>query len=165
MSAFEPRSVGAVAASSGTSLLALDPPEQGSGFEPLGFLTDKRAFPRHPVESRRPIAVRCLESDDAPAGPWFLADIVNISEGGLCLLASDAHNPAIAQRLQLDLRTHPGFGQLRAEAHVRWCTPAHFALTFGVFFREPLTAVPGLAEERRAERRDPNLEEWAQQSL
>jgi len=117
------------------------------------------------VESRRPIALRCLEAEDAPAGPWFLADIVNISEGGLCLLTSDEHGHAVSQWLQLDLRTHPGFGQLRAEAQVRWCLRAHFALILGVLFREPLATVPELAEERRAERRDPNQEAWAQEAV
>ncbi len=126
-----------------------------------GIAQEQRAFERHPVESCRPIAVRRLDAEGRPVGLWFLADIMDISEGGLCLLASDEHRLDIDQRLLLDLRCHPNFGRLRAEVKLRWFVRAHFALTFGVAFGERLTEVPVLAVERRAERRDPNLEDWA----
>jgi hypothetical protein len=126
-----------------------------------GLPLEHRAFTRHSVECCRPIAARSLDGDGQPQGLWLLADIMDVSKGGLCLLASDEHRFAVGQWLLLDLRSHPHFGRLRAEAQLRWFVKAHFALTFGVAFRHRLAEVPMLAMERRTERRDPNLEEWA----
>lgn len=120
-----------------------------------------RTYARHSVECCRPIAVRHLETDGQPIGRWFLADIMDLSEGGMCLLASDDQTPEVGQGLLLDVRTHPNFGQLRLKVQLRWFVRAHFALTFGVAFASPLAEVPALAVERRSLRRDPNLEEWA----
>ncbi|KEF42042.1 MAG: hypothetical protein ER33_07940 [Cyanobium sp. CACIAM 14] len=122
---------------------------------------DHRAYPRHAVECCRPIAVRHLDDERQPSGRWFLSDILDVSVGGMCLLAADHQTPELGEWLLLDLRAHPGFGQIRLEAKLRWFVRAHFALTFGVAFASPLAAVPELAVERRSLRRDPNLEEWA----
>jgi hypothetical protein len=94
-------------------------------------------------------------------GRWFLADIVNVGEGGMCLIAAEEQSLAPGQWLLMDLRAHPGFGQLRMQAQLRWLTRARFALTFGVAFETPLKAVPVLSVERRNQRRDPNQEDWA----
>ncbi|WP_216900657.1 PilZ domain-containing protein [Synechococcus sp. CCY 9618] len=122
---------------------------------------EHRAFERHAVECCRPIAIRRLDADRQPSGRWFLADILDLSEGGFCLLASDDQSMEAGQWLQLDLRSHPGFRQIRMQAQLRWFVRAHFALTFGVAFAAPLSEVPTLAVERRGLRRDPNLEDWA----
>jgi hypothetical protein len=125
------------------------------------FHRQDRAFSRISVESCRPIAARSLDADSQPTGHWFLADILDVSEGGLCLLSTEEHNLVVGQRLLLDVRSHPNFRKLRAEVQLRWFVKAHFALTFGVAFLHQLAEVPALAVERRSVRRDPNLEEWA----
>ncbi len=122
---------------------------------------EKRAFARHSIESCRTIAVRRLDSEGQPCGRWFLADIADVAEGGMCLIANEDQALELGQWLLLDVRSHPGFGQLRLRARLRWLTRAHFALSFGVAFATPLQEVPVLSMERRGTRRDPNQEEWA----
>ncbi len=122
---------------------------------------DHRAYVRRPIECCRPIAVRCLDDDGRPTDRWFLADILDLGEGGMCLLTSGEQVPELGQWLLLDLRAHPNFGEIRLRARLRWFVRAHFALTFGVSFASPLPLVPSLDAERRRVRRDPNLEAWA----
>ncbi len=129
--------------------------------EPAGIHEEHRAHARQSIECCRPIAVRCLDAEGKPSGRWFLADIMDLSEGGMCLLTSGDPAPELGQWLLLDLRAHPNFGRTRMRAKLRWYVRAHFALTFGVAFASPLRDVPTLAVERRSVRRDPNLEEWA----
>ncbi|MEA5442712.1 PilZ domain-containing protein [Cyanobium gracile] len=129
--------------------------------ERTGNRKDKRAYARHSIESCRTIALRRLDDARRPCGRWFLADIVDVGEGGMCLIASEEQSLEMGQWFLMDLRAHPGFGQLRMQAQLRWLTRAHFALTFGVAFETPLKEVPVLSVERRNQRRDPNLEDWA----
>ncbi len=129
--------------------------------ERAGARRDNRVYLRHPIESCRTIALRRLDDARQPMGRWFLADIVDVGEGGMCLIASEEQSLALGQWLLMDLRAHPSFGQLRMQAQVRWLTQAHFALTFGVAFETPLKEVPVLSVERRNQRRDPNQEDWA----
>jgi hypothetical protein len=126
-----------------------------------GLHEEHRLYARRSVESCRPVAIRRLDADRKPCGLWFLSDIMDVSEGGMCLLASDDHAVEVGQWLLIDLRNHPSFGQLRIKAQLRWFVMAHFALIFGVAFEAPLAKIPTLAVERRSIRRDPNLEEWA----
>ncbi len=129
--------------------------------ERAGARRDKRSYPRHAIESCRTIALRRLDDDRQPTGRWFLADVADVGAGGMCLIASEAQSLEIGQWLLMGLRAHPGFGQLRMQAQLRWLTRAHFALTFGVAFASPLKDVPVLSVERRSLRRDPNREDWA----
>ena len=126
-----------------------------------GSRRDQRTFSRHCIDSCRTIALRRLDEDRRPTGRWFLADVADVGEGGMCLIASEAQSLEMGQWLLMDLRSHPGFGHLRMQAQVRWLTRAHFAFTFGVAFATPLREVPVLLQERRNIRRDPNLEDWA----
>ena len=120
-----------------------------------------RAFARHSIENCRPIAIRELDGSGAPCGRWFLADIVDVAEGGMCLIAAEGHSLEVGRWLLLDLRSHPGFGQLRLQAQLRWLSHAHFAIAFGVAFATPLEKLPTLSIERRTTHRDPNEEDWA----
>ncbi len=122
---------------------------------------EKRAFARHSIESCRTIALRRLDEDRKPCGRWFLADVADVGKGGMCLITSEDQSLVMGQWLLMDLRAHPGFGQVRMQAQLRWLTRAHFALTFGVAFATPLAEVPVLSVERRSMRRDPNEEDWA----
>lgn len=140
---------------------AFDPATHLKAEDNTGLHEEQRRYPRLSVESCRPVAIRRPDADSNPCGRWFLSDIVDVSEGGMCLLASDDQAMEVGQWLLIDLRNHPSFGQLRIQAQLRWLTRAHFALTFSVAFATPLKEVPVLSVERRNIRRDPNEEEWA----
>lgn len=125
---------------------------------------DHRRLERYPVQASRPIALRLIDDIGQPQGRWFLADILDISRGGLCLLVSGPMQLPGAQRLQLDVRCHPDFGRHRLESEVRWCRSSISFTTLGLAFLELLPKVPRLELERRTTRRDPNEETWAQES-
>lgn len=142
----------------GDSCVLLAPPEGG---EWLG--QEHRQLERYPVQASRPIAARLLDANGQPQGRWFLADILDISRGGLCLLVSGPIQLPADQRLQLDVRCHPDFGRLRLESLARWCRSSVGFSTLGLAFSEVLPRVPRLELERRTVRRDPNTEAWAQE--
>jgi hypothetical protein len=134
----------------------LAPPDRGDW---LGM--EHRRLERYPVQASRPIALRLLDAGGQPQGRWFLADILDISRGGLCLMVSGPMQLPAEQRLQMDVRCHPDFGQLRLESMVRWCRSSIAFTTLGLAFLELLPRVPRLELERRTVRRDPNTETWA----
>lgn len=142
-------------ASDSCALLA--PPEDS---EWLG--EEHRRLERYPVQASRPIAVRLLDANGQPQGRWFLADILDIGRGGLCLLVSGPMELPTDQPVQLDVRCHPDFGQLRVECLARWCRSSIGFTTLGLAFKEVLPRIPRLELERRTVRRDPNDEAWAQ---
>jgi hypothetical protein len=115
---------------------------------------------RFPVEDSRPVAIRSLDPDGKPNGPWKLADILDISLGGLCLLIIGELELHSLQHVELDVRSHPAFPWVRHAVEVRWLTSSSAYTTLGVAFLEPLTTLPKLEPERRSVRRDPNLETW-----
>jgi hypothetical protein len=124
---------------------------------------EHRRLERYPVQASRPIAVRLLDESGTPQGRWFLADILDISRGGLCVLVSGPMALPTDQRLQLDVRCHPDFGRQRLESMVRWCRSSISFTTLGLAFHETLPRVPRLELERRTTRRDPNTEAWAEE--
>ena len=144
-------------ADEGHVLLTEDAAEQAR--EWLGH--EHRRLQRFPVQASRPIALRELDAEHNGVGRWLMVDILDISKGGMCLMASGAHTIPRGQHLLLDVRSHPGLGQLRLEAEVRWCSNCLSFTTLGVRFLVPLRTAPILAMERRTERRDPNDEPWA----
>ncbi len=124
---------------------------------------EHRRLERCPVQASRPIALCELDGEHGLVGRWLLADILDISKGGMCLMVSGSLHVPAEQPLMLDVRSHPGFGVLRLEVTVRWCRCSASFTTFGVSFLEPLAAVPRLELERRTQRRDPNDQSWAQE--
>jgi len=122
---------------------------------------NQRKLERFAVQGTRPIALRPLGPGGLPAGPWVLADILDISLGGLCLLVSGLQELGRGQPLELDLRCHPDFGVPRLEVDVRWCISSESFTTLGIAFPVPLSVLPELELERRHERRDPNRDDWA----
>ncbi|MFM7086459.1 MAG: PilZ domain-containing protein [Cyanobium sp.] len=124
---------------------------------------EQRRLARYPVQASRPIALRLLDPEKRPQGLWHLADILDISRGGLCLMLSDLQDLPTGLVLQLDVRSHPDFGLLRLESEVRWCRSAHGFTTVGVAFLMPLDHIPRLEIERRTSRPDPNNEPWAKE--
>lgn len=123
---------------------------------------ENRRLERFPALGTRPIALRPLAASGAPAGPWVLADILDISLGGMCLLVTGSLHLDVGQALLLDLRSHPSFGQVRLEVQARWWALTDSFSTIGVRFPGELASLPHLELERRTVRRDPNREPWAQ---
>ena len=130
-----------------------------TGSEWLG--REHRRLERFQVQASRPIALRLLDGEGRSQGQWMLADILDISRGGFCLLLSGPLQLPIGQRLQLDVRCHPDFGSHRLESEVRWARSSASFTTVGVAFKDTLPRVPRLELERRSVRRDPNTEPWA----
>lgn len=114
------------------------------------------------MEATRPLALRQLDAEDQPIGPWYSADILDISRGGLCLLVM--HDSALqlgeVVRVRLDLRAQPGFGLASVTGSIRWYVESGFVLSLGVSFDQPLTQMPELLPCRRSSRRelDPDYE-------
>ena len=115
-----------------------------------------RLHVRAPVEACRPIGVQLLNDDGAPACAWTLADILDISNGGFCLLITEHPELEITtlMRLRLDVRPHPGFGVDLLHGELRWFVNSGFVLSFGVGLDAPLAAIPPLLPCRRASRRE-----------
>lgn len=123
---------------------------------------ERRRQERFPVQASRPIGVRLLAGQGDPQGPWILADILDISRGGLCLMLCGVPQLSAGQALLLDLHAHPDFQLDRLAAELRWYRSAAGFTTLGVAFAEPLSRLPRLELERRGAPRDPSGERWAQ---
>lgn len=70
---------------------------------------DQRRTYRHPVEVCRPIGLQLLNDALEPVTAWLLADILDISLGGLCLLITDStdHHFAPRHRVRVNVTAHP----------------------------------------------------------
>jgi hypothetical protein len=127
-----------------------------TSLEPQQQQRVRRLHARAPVESCRPIGVQLLNDDGGPACAWVLADILDISNGGFCLLITEHPELAITtlMRLRLDVRPHPSFGVDLLHGELRWFVNSGFVLSFGVGLDAPLAAIPPLLPCRRASRRE-----------
>ncbi len=94
-----------------------------------------------------------------PASAWYLADILDVSVGGFCLLITEDQPMPLTQlmRLRLDVRPHPSFGTPVVGAELRWFVRAGFVVTLGVGFDQPLAEIPALLPCRRGARRELDL--------
>lgn len=121
----------------------------------------RRLHARSPVEACRPIGVQLINDDGSPACPWTLADILDISNGGFCLLITEHPDLPIKtlMRLRLDVRPHPGFGVDVLHGELRWFVNSGFVLSFGVGLDAPLADIPPLLPCRRSSRRELDPEE------
>lgn len=117
--------------------------------------SEQRRCSRQAVMAIRPITLRLVDAPDPGGNPWQLADILNISQGGLCLMVAGLESLAEGHRLELDLRGHPDFATPSLLSQVRWCTSFDLFTTLGIAFLSPLERLPQLELERRAQRRDP----------
>lgn len=123
---------------------------------------EHRRLERYPVQASRPIGMRLIHQHGQPQQRWMLADILDISCGGLCVLLSGSLLLPVSLPVQLDVSCHPSFGRQRLDARVRWCRGSLSFTTLGLAFCETLLRVPHLEPERRTIRRDPNRETRAQ---
>lgn len=119
-------------------------------------LPDKRRLRRYQVAGSRPVLFRPVIPQSQDELPWLVADILDISLGGLCLLLSGSLELSADQCVELDLQAHPQFPWTRLTVEVRWWISAGTFTTLGIVFPAPLASIPRLEQERRGVRRDPN---------
>jgi hypothetical protein len=117
---------------------------------------EKRRMRRYQVAGSRPVLLRPVVAEGQDEQPWLVADILDISIGGLCLLISGNVELDSEQQVELDLRAHPQFPWTRLTVEVRWWISAGTFTTLGIVFPVPLAGIPRLEQERRGVRRDPN---------
>ena len=120
------------------------PPASGPVNRSVHTDCELRQRSRLAVMAIRPIALRRVDLQDQPGSPWQLADILDISLDGLCLIVSGMEPHPVGLRLQLDLRNHPAFGTARRIGEVRWCSSFHGFTTMGLAFLTPLARIPRL---------------------
>ena len=65
------------------------------------------------------------------------ADLVDISEGGTCVLLTNPMPLNLGDRLALTLHENFGFGSLEVELEVRWLVETPMGLRVGGRFRDP----------------------------
>lgn len=115
-------------------------------------IAERRGAFRHPVEVSCSIALMLLDGQGEPASPWMVADILDLSLGGLCLLTNGRYNHPFASTttLRLDLSAQPSFGVKELVASLRWYVRTDPVVTLGVAFEQPLPALPMLQSSRPA---------------
>jgi hypothetical protein len=116
---------------------------------------ERRNTYRHPVEVCRPIGLQLLNGRRQPDTGWLLADILDLSLGGLCLLITeDTDHPfRPLHRVRLNVAAHPGFGVSALDGELRWFVKSDYVLTLGIGFDQPLASLPNLLPCRRSLRR------------
>ncbi|MCP9791192.1 PilZ domain-containing protein [Vulcanococcus limneticus] len=116
---------------------------------------DQRRTYRHPVEVCRPIGLQLLNDALEPVTAWLLADILDISLGGLCLLITDStdHHFAPRHRVRVNVTAHPSFGVSDLLGELRWFVKSDYVVTMGIGFNQQLAELPDLLPCRRAVRR------------
>ncbi len=109
---------------------------------------ERRTDFRSPVEVVRSIRLLLLDDTGYPASPWLVADILDLSCGGMCLLIGAQPGSPFRPhaRVRLDLSMHPDFGVPSLAASVRWFTDAgQQVVSLGVQFDRELPRLPALA--------------------
>ena len=114
------------------------------GLEPLDQQVGQRQHQRRVAMPSRPVPIQLLQPDGASRTDWFDADILDISQGGACLLIMDRQALNVSDRLVLDFKAHLGSGPPRLPGLVRWFVRSCGFITLGVGFDEPLQGLPQL---------------------
>jgi len=120
----------------------------------------RRAHARDQVDTCRPIGLQLIDGDGSPVSAWHQADILDVSQGGFCLLLMEDVPLELSRlmRLRLDVRPHPSFGVDVLLAELRWFVRSGLVVSLGVGFETPLQRLPELLPCRRAERRPLDLD-------
>ena len=124
-------------------------------------LRSRREHQRNSVVACRPIGLQLIDPAGPAASPWFQADILDVSLGGLCLLLMEDVPLELApsMRLCLDVRPHPSFGTDVLPVELRWFVRSGLIVSLGVGFLEPLQELPELLVCRRSQRRPLDLDQ------
>ena len=114
---------------------------------------DRRGSFRNPVEAVRSIGLMLLDDTGYPASPWLVADVLDVSCSGLCLLVFERPDAPFLPRfrVRLNVSMHPDFGVPELGASLRWFVRAglEHVVTLGVQFDRELPRPPILLACRR----------------
>jgi len=124
--------------------------------ETLGLPEGHRSHERLVAPPCRPVPIQLLQLDGSPRTEWFYADILDISQGGLCLLITESHAIAVGHGVMVDFKAHLSGDLHPVPGLVRWFVRSGIFATMGVGFSKPLPLLPQLLPERRTSLRDPN---------
>jgi hypothetical protein len=126
---------------------------QGNGHRPAPTSDERRIAFRSPVEAVRSIGLMLLDNTGYAASPWLVADILDVSRGGLCLLLAERPDKPFRPhfRVRLNVSMHPDFGQPELAGSLRWFVRAEHerVVTLGVQFDQELPRLPTLLACRR----------------
>lgn len=114
----------------------------------------RRHEPRLQLGSVRPVKIYLLRGDDqvgphqvqASADGWVVADVLDISLGGMALLIDGAPPLERDQPVLLDVAAHPDFDSSRLMATLRWFVTSPRVITLGVQFDQRLLRLPQLTQ-------------------
>ena len=124
-------------------------------FEPLDQQVGQRQHQRLVAPPCRPVRIQLLQPDGAPRTDWLDADILDLSQGGVCLLIMDGHALNVSDRLMLDVQAPLGSALPLLPGLVRWFVRSCDVITLGVGFEQSLPDLPQLLPERRHRLRHP----------
>ena len=114
---------------------------------------ERRIAFRSPVDAVRSIGLMLLDDTGYAASPWLVADILDVSRGGLCLLLAERPDKPFRPhfRLRLNVSMHPDFGTPELAGSLRWFVRAEHehVVTLGVQFDAELPQLPVLLACRR----------------
>ncbi|QEY31254.1 PilZ domain-containing protein [Synechococcus sp. RSCCF101] len=108
--------------------------------EPSGG--SRRDSERFDVVSCAPLRIR---SDSTDSDQWIVADLLDVSLSGFCLLLIGDHKLESGTEVTLDVSNHPDMGARDLKGSVCWCVADIFVCTIGVRLSEPLARLPKLA--------------------
>ncbi len=106
---------------------------------------DRREYLRNSIEVTKSISLALASADGQVIGPWFSADILDLSAGGLCLVLTSGQEFEPVNRLVLNLSSQPGFGVEELPVSLRWYVKGGLLVSLGVGFDQPLDPLPLLA--------------------
>lgn len=109
---------------------------------------ERRGTFRSPVEAVRSIGLMFLDDTGYPSSPWLVADVLDVSCGGLCLVVAERRDSPLSSRsrVRLNLKVSPDFAMSDLPASVRWSGRAarDHLLILGVQFDTELPMLPAL---------------------
>lgn len=128
-----------------------------TGTPPSGRADNRRSAFRSPVEAARSVGLMLIDPAGEAATPWIVADILDLSCTGLCLLFFERPESRFTAqpRVRLNVSIHPDFGLPELGGTLRWFVRAGFEhmVTLGVQFDEELSRLPSLMPCRRSQPR------------
>ncbi|MCP9917651.1 PilZ domain-containing protein [Cyanobium sp. ATX 6F1] len=106
---------------------------------------NRREHFRNSIEVTKPISLALASADGEAIGPWYSADILDLSAGGLCLVLTSGQEFEPVNRLLLNLSSQPGFGVEQISVNLRWYVKGGLLVSLGVGFDQPFDPPPELA--------------------
>lgn len=108
----------------------------------------RRLEPRLPLGSVLPVGLG-LAGDGGRQHQWLVADVLDISLGGMALVIDQSPALERDQPVTLDVSAHPDFACAAIPAVLRWFEVTPLVITLGVQFGQPLRRLPELSQRRK----------------